>query len=252
MAGIYKEVANDFLSTHRDFLGVKLIYAPVRKVGNEVMDEYIRIMLSLRQLYPDFVAGFDLVGQEDLGRPLVDFVTQLKTFDDDVKFFFHSGETNWYGTTTDENLIDAILLGTKRIGHGYALVKHPEIMRLVKENGVAIEVCPISNQVLKLVSDMRNHPANYFFANGYPVVVCNDDPSFWGSKALSHDWYMAFMGMSAKQADLKFLKQLAINSLIYSEVGNKTDALIRWRRKWDEFIDATLCSFRQVDPIVLV
>lgn len=66
---------------------------------------------------------------------------------------------------------DAILLGTKRIGHGFSLVKYPNILKMVKERKIAIEVNPISNQVLKLVDDMRNHPCALFFSDDYPVVI---------------------------------------------------------------------------------
>lgn len=58
--------------------------------------------------------------------------------------------SDWQGTRVDDNLIDAVLLNTTRIGHAYALPKHPEVMRLVKQNGIPIEVNPISNQVSNL------------------------------------------------------------------------------------------------------
>ena len=51
------------------------------------------------------------------------------------------------GLPTDINIIDAILLGTKRIGHGYAISKHPEAKKIAKEREVPLEICPISNQV---------------------------------------------------------------------------------------------------------
>lgn len=76
-------------------------------------------MAKLKQLFPDFVAGFDLVGQEDKGRPLIEFADKLNTASPGIQFFFHAGETNWNGQPTDLNLFDAFLLNTKRIGHGW-------------------------------------------------------------------------------------------------------------------------------------
>lgn len=74
--------------------------------------------MQLIELYPNFVIGFDLVGQEDKGEPLVKFADQLNSVDPKINFFFHAGETNWNGISTDLNLLDALLLNTKRIGHG--------------------------------------------------------------------------------------------------------------------------------------
>lgn len=71
-----------------------------------------------------------------------------------------------------------MLLGTKRIGHGYAVVKYPSILKIVKEKKIGIEVNPISNQVLKLVDDLRNHPASILFSDDYPVVVSRYDAQF--------------------------------------------------------------------------
>ena len=41
------------------------------------MDTHLKLAAELQDQYPDFVVGFDLVGQEDLGRPLVEFAPQL-------------------------------------------------------------------------------------------------------------------------------------------------------------------------------
>ncbi|EXL71602.1 hypothetical protein FOPG_12655 [Fusarium oxysporum f. sp. conglutinans race 2 54008] len=48
----------------------------------------------------------------------------------DLPFIFHAGETQDHGGDTDTNLFEAILLGTKRIGYGFSIVKHPLLMQL--------------------------------------------------------------------------------------------------------------------------
>ena len=55
--------------------------------------------------------------------------------------------TVWQGTAADKNLIDAVLLNTTRIGHAYALSKHPYVAQIIKDKQIAVEVNPISNQV---------------------------------------------------------------------------------------------------------
>lgn len=135
--------------------------------------------------------------------------------------------------------MDAVLLGTKRIGHGYGLLKHPKVLELVKANDIAIEVNPISNQVLALVDDYRNHPASVFMANNISMVISSDDSAFWEATPLSHDFYMAFLGIASRHADLRVLKKFAMNSIQYSAMNDveKEAAFAKWQIKWDSFID---------------
>lgn len=245
---LYKETLKEFMVDYPDFIGARLIYGPHRSVNNETVRNYMKNIQHLMQVHSDIVAGFDLVGQEDPGRPLHSFVNFIKELPSDIKFFFHAGETNWFGAISDMNLVDAIIMGTSRIGHGYAITKHPFVMEQIKKQNIAIEVCPISNQVLKLVEDLRNHPASQLIAEGFPIVICNDDPSFWGSKGLSYDWYEAFMGMASREADLKFLKQIANNSITYSAIPEeeKKVALAKWEKDWMHFIHKVLNETKDI------
>ncbi|KAK0628280.1 hypothetical protein B0T17DRAFT_504973 [Bombardia bombarda] len=76
-----------------------------------------------------------------------------------------SRETLDVGTDVDRNLVDALLLGAKRIGHGFALSWHPYIMKQMKGRGVCLELCPISNQILGLTSRMGGHSMYGLLAN---------------------------------------------------------------------------------------
>ncbi|XP_008216020.3 adenosine deaminase 2-like [Nasonia vitripennis] len=237
VARIYQEMINRFTTNNPDFLGAKVIFSPQRGITQSIFDNYVKTYKEVKQAYPDFIIGFDLVGQEDRGNTLLNFAEKLIELGKDTPFFFHAGETNWYGHATDENLVDAVLLNTKRIGHGFALLKHPKLMQMVKEKNIVIELNPISNQVLDLVKDMRNHPASHFFAENYPIVVSNDDPSFWGASGLSYDFYEAFIGIMSREADLRALKQLAINSIKYSGMkpGEQKKAFKIWQEAWNRF-----------------
>jgi adenosine deaminase CECR1 len=214
-----------------------ILYSP-RSATRERTSQTLDFTLDRRAEEPSLIVGFDFVEEEDREHTNLYFIDELikarhKAEDRGMTlpFYLHSGESNW---TENENVLDAILLDTKRIGHGVALFKHPLLMQIVKEKKIAIEVCPISNQVLGYVADLRNHPAVLYINSGLPVVICPDDPAIWKS-TFSHDFFEAFMAWGL---DLKCLKQLAMNSLIYSamDLKEKETALEFWREKWDKFI----------------
>ena len=128
---IYDRVLNEVKASMRaqgredEFVGSRIIYSTLRHMEADELEWYLEDCLALKREFPHLVAGFDLVGHEDSLQPLIDYVGPFMRFKErqkelgvEIPFIFHAGETLGDGTHADDNLYDAILLGTKRIGHG--------------------------------------------------------------------------------------------------------------------------------------
>jgi adenosine deaminase CECR1 len=185
--------------------------------------------ISTKKNFPDLIAGFDLVGQENEGRPLVDLIPVLLWFKKccveegvDIPFFFHAGECLGDGDETDHNLYDAILLGTRRIGHAFSLYKHPLLIDLVKERKILVECCPISNEILRLASSILAHPLPALLSRGVAVSLSNDDPAILGhgKNGLTHDFWQVLNGL--ENTGLAGLATMAENSIRWSCFEDQT------------------------------
>jgi len=227
-----------------EFSGAKLIYTTMRRSGVEEIEWSLKDCIALKQAYPDVIAGYDLVGPEDHGLPLIHYLEPLLRFEQmqkeagvDIPFIFHAGECLGDGNETDSNLYDAILLGTKRIGHGFSIVKHPHLMDLCKERNITLEMCPISNEVLRLTSTMPMHPIGTLLNHGVPVTINSDDPAIWQSTGISHDYYQVMI--SSEVSGLMTLYEIAKRSLEVSFIdeAQKVQAIKNWERHWDAFVE---------------
>ena len=217
---------------------VKFIPAGGRSNDRDRMRGMLERAVAERERDPSRAVGFDLIEEEDRTHSTLFFAEEILAARRDAEarglslpLFLHSGETS---RAESENLYDALLLGAPRIGHGLALVRHPLLMELARDRGIAIEVCPVSNQVLGYVGDLRAHPAVAYINAGIPVVLSPDDPGMM-RHTFSYDFYEAFM---AWDLDLRELKQLAMNSLLHSAMDpeEKRRALEVWRKRWAEFV----------------
>lgn len=70
-------VTAEFQKKYPDFIGIKIIECGLRHENNTIIAKALNVSHSLQTNYPFQFAGFDLVQQEDLGRPLFYFARQL-------------------------------------------------------------------------------------------------------------------------------------------------------------------------------
>ncbi|KAI2776854.1 Metallo-dependent hydrolase [Daldinia loculata] len=243
------------------FWGLRVIWAALRFFPTRNIVENMEQCIETKITHPHLIAGYDLVGQEDGGRPLRDLLPELFWFRKqcaqegvNVPFFFHAGECLGSGSETDHNLFDAVLLGTRRIGHGFSLYKHPLLVNLVKEKKILVESCPISNEVLRLCGSVMSHPLPALLARGVACSLCNDDPAMLGQDTAgsTHDFWQALQGW--ENLGLAGLGSLAENSIRWAAFedqsseewsrdireastgsGTKAQRLKEWEIEWEKF-----------------
>lgn len=239
---IYKEIIDDVRKLHPEF-NAKIIFSDFRGSSQERVMKDLLSAYELRKKYPDLLIGFDQVAEEDRWNKTSYYLDQFFMIDSisksegyDLPYYFHDGEST---LPSNNNLIDAVMLNTRRIGHGINLFRFPLLELAVKVKKIALEVCPLSNQILGYVQDLRMHPASGYIKRNIPMTLNTDDPQIFNYNGLTYDFWTAFM---AWELDLRTIKKLALNSIVYSGMNKdeKSESLIFFNRKWDEFIEETL------------
>ena len=73
-------------------------------------------------------------------------------------------------------------LHADRLGHGVRSAEDPDLLRRVVDEGVALEVCPVSNVGLGVYSDLTSVPLPELLEAGATVALGADDPLLFGSR----------------------------------------------------------------------
>ncbi len=70
-------------------------------------------------------------------------------------------------------------LGARRIGHGTSLATSREARSLIRECGIGVECCPVSNARMEF-TPLEQHPLPLFLGEGLAVSLATDDPLMFG------------------------------------------------------------------------
>jgi adenosine deaminase CECR1 len=232
----YKEVKGEYKD-----LKVKVIISPSRGLDKSDVADILKHVPDWTAACKDddgsdFIIGFDLVSEEDTKHKTDDYaemiIDTLSSLGKDVNFYFHDGESNWADNC---NVHSAYALGTKRVGHGLNIYNFPGLINKIREDKICLEVCPISNQMLRYIKDLRIHPITEYMARGIQCVICSDDPQIFETVGTYYDLWEVYHG---SLIDLRDIKALIKNSYKFSGMteNEKNNKLGQWQKKWDDFI----------------
>lgn len=209
--------------------------------------------------YSKLIKGFDFVSEEDRGKTSYSYYKDIiygEVFDgyeegspeeaafkplklqhkligvsrvEMIELMLHAGESLWM---EQENIIDAKIASKSRMGHGFQMLEFPAALmdylysRCVDSpSGPVLEVCPISNQMLRYFPDIRNHYALMLMKMGVPCVLSNDDPQILGNPGLSYDFWEMYM---ASDGGLMMVKGLVFTAFVFQYQDRAGIALSEW------------------------
>jgi adenosine deaminase CECR1 len=242
MVVVFKKAKAIIQKKHPEF-SLKIIHSGIRFPPAYAVRADLAKAYRLKKSHPDMIVGYDLVGQEDAGLPTLRHLdccwlkrdSLAAAYGVDVPLLLHDGESVW---PRNDNLLDAVLLDVKRIGHGFNLFRYPQLEQRVKEAGICVEISPLSNFILGYSDDLRNHHGLGYHRRGIAISLNNDDPSIFAYHGTTYDFWVAAVAWGM---DLDEIKKLAHNSLEYSMLGDveKQKAIASWEQRWVAWEQAT-------------
>ena len=121
--------------------------------------------------------GIDLHGVEEI--PLGDWTADYWRRARDAGKFTKAHAGEFCGAGFVRRVIEE--LGAQRIEHGVRAIEDPEVVALLRDRGIALDVCPISHVKLRVVPSPGEHPIRRLLEAGVVCTVSTDDPVSFGN-----------------------------------------------------------------------
>jgi adenosine deaminase len=168
----------------------RMIVTGVRHFGVESVEAAARFAAECGH---PLVAGYGMAGEERFGA-VKDFARAFDIAREaGLGITIHAGELAGWQSVADA--LDHVR--PSRIGHGVRAIENPDLVRRIADEGVVLEVCPVSNIELKVFPSFSEHPFPRLMAAGCKVTLNSDDPPyFWTSLKREYDVAAEYFGMS--------------------------------------------------------
>lgn len=204
---------------------------------NILMDNALAVRGEVKDNGEPLVVAIDIVNDEDRSYSLSRYEERVRHIIDThpgLGLTLHAGES-LRGENREIEI--ALRCGIQRLGHGFNLYRYPELQEEVRQKGICVEVCPVSNAALGYCSDFAQHPAAAYRKAGIPLVICSDDPAYQAHSVLTGDYLAVVAGWDLT---LPEVKELCRNSIRYAFLpeARKAALLSSWEKAWEEFENA--------------
>lgn len=158
----------------------KLILAIQREATDKQNPEDTRdpsglgIARTAIEFQDDGVVALGLVGDEFSYAPEIYEEAFSMTEGTRIKRVVHAGEMGEFRERHVETAIKK--LGADRIGHGIPVGKNPTLGELLKSHTIGLEINPLSNVLLGMISSIGELNIDKLLASGIRVSLNSDDP----------------------------------------------------------------------------
>jgi len=168
MGDIIQSVVNGLKKGEKDFnVYTNCIVCAMRQFSYKENSKMLKIA---KDYLGHGVCALDLAGDE-IKYPTKNHIDLFKLAKDmNFPYTIHSGETG-----SIENVVLAVELEAKRLGHGIALGRDKNLMDEVKKLNIGIEMCPSSNIQTRAVENYDTYPMGKFLENEMLVSVNTDN-----------------------------------------------------------------------------
>lgn len=169
---VFMEGFRSAIADARDRISADLILCFLRHLS---ADEALETLAEAEPHLEGVVAvGLD---SSEVGNPPEEFEQVYKNARElGLRAVAHAGEEG------PPQYVSAALevLGAERIDHGVRSLEDPDLVERLRQTGVPLTVCPLSNVALKVVDRLEEHPIGEMMEAGLTVSVNSDDPAYFG------------------------------------------------------------------------
>lgn len=199
------------------YVKINLIFCMMR---NFSFEKNYKIIELTKRFLGNGVVGIDLACDEAKYKTgdfkeLFEIIAKER-----IPFTIHAGEADGYNS-----VVDAILFGTTRIGHGIRSVESEAVMDKLHREKITLEICPTSNISTKAVLSMEIHPIKELM-NHNILVTINTDNRTVSNTTLSKEYEELEKAFNFTEEDFVRFNLNAIDCAFISE-GEKAELRVR-------------------------